>query len=506
MLLLSESEADASLIHTTPKKGCSPAPQMRPQSSALPKASSPKVKTPLCKTTYTGLFSLSPEAAIAHALRLPEKYAITTDSYHSTDQVSSTSQPSVQKKSILQVPATASSCLISESPPKKIPAKALYLSRESTLFQVDLSDPISTGSSSPIKLSPSKIVPNIASKKTAKLTAAPTKVHKVPSSKSQANKVLKEANKVTRKKEEILSEMILQISLPLHDSMFDDEYLQAHFKESNVRKTYSRLPLISWRRKVKADYDLEKDIFIPCEQKEIKERILVLYYTAGDLIAKIHDKTVTEEIRLALESERLHDGSLSYHMIIVVEGYDLYVAKIKQQESKKYQAEVLSQVQPCMTASQSNKRKAQEPLKLPVKADDIEGLMTSCMIANNVTIFPVKNNKDGIEWLLSFTYTIGSAYYDKYNRNIELSNLGRVKSGTDKRSTFLESIKQFKYMTTPKAEQLHGFYPSIVSIYDKYSSSDSLGTFGGKNVLPPLVDGAMKKLLTSDDPNAMINE
>lgn len=505
VLLISESDADLSVAHVTHEHVTPLISDSRPASSSLAKTSSLEIKTPHRKNRYTGLFSLSPESAIAAALKLPNISRATADSYQTSEAIASTSQHSQQTNNISQVPAITSTRLKSDRPHIKTPAKPLYLSGESKLFQVDLSDPISTGSSSPIKLSPLKVAPETTGKTTSDNKKA-QKAQKTQKCKNTNSKDLKEANKVTRNKEEILSEMVLHISLPLHDSLFDDEHLQALFKDSNVRKTYSRLPMISWTRKVKADYDTEKDIFIPCDPKEIRERILVLYYAAVECIAKIHNGNLADEIHRALEKEVSQDPSLNYHMVIVVEGYDGYVSKLKQQEGKKYQAEVRSQVNPEISASQSNKRKAQEALELPVQAEEIEGLMTSFMIANNVTIFPVKNNKDGIEWLRSFTYTIGSAYYDKYNRNMELSNLGRVKSGTDKRSTFIQSIKQFKFMTTPKAEQLFGFYPSILSMYEKYSSSDTLGTYGGKNVLPPMVDAAMKKLLTCEDPNAMIND
>lgn len=360
-----------------------------------------------------------------------------------------------------------------------------------SLLPIDISDPISSDSA----------------------FSSPLKPTKKPKTKAVSNlpytaKELTAANRTFRKKEDILAEMILNIPIHVYET-FDEEVVKNMITQTRIRKTYSSIPMIFWKRAVKAAYDEERDVFIPCTQKEIIEKNVVLYYRAPDLMKRITNDTLKRDIEQAKKDYRLEaevnkdSAGKNVHVIIMIEGYDKYLNKLKTIANRKYTRAVLTQLSPNETPSQLKRSIEEDNDELTV--EECEYSINELQVNSQVNIFPVKSHQEALEWLVSFSYTIGSSLYDKFNRNESLANLGRVKPGTDKQSTFMQTIKQFNMMTTPKVEQLYSFYSSLQAIYERYESHGSLGTFGGKNVLPPTVDSAMKNVFLSDDPEAKIH-
>lgn len=364
----------------------------------------------------------------------------------------------------------------------------------------ELSDPIE--SSSPLQPSSKKFVQSHR-----KVVQPAKKRCKDPHPvEPYSKKELNEANKVTRKKEELLSEMVIQIPSLLYERDFEDEYMKQIFVEPKVEKTNSNLPIISWKRKVKARYDAERDVFIPCEPTEINEKNIVIYYKAKDFVNSLIEGTISLLLDECKTEAKLHNLSSGSHIIIIVEGYVQFLTKIRNMEDKRYKKAVLDKLNP-NDGDTGNKRLKKQEDSVSLSQKEIDQLVNETQVRLNVNIFPVKNNKDAINWLQSFTYTIAYALYDKFERNISLANLGTVKSGTDTKTTYFQTVKQFRLMTEPKIEKLYGFYTSIFALYSRFQTNDTLGKDNfGKNIVPPSTESAMKKLFTSEDPNDVVHE
>ena len=364
----------------------------------------------------------------------------------------------------------------------------------------DLSDPIE--SSSPLESSSNRFIQT-----NRKVVQTAKKRSKVPvSTEPYSKKELNEANKVTRKKEELLSEMVIQIPSFLYETDFEDEYMKQIFVEAKVEKTNSSLPIIFWKRKVKARYDAERDIFIPCKPTEINEKNAVIHIKAKDFVNSLIEGAISLLVDACREEAKRHNQTAVSHIIIIVEGYVQFLSKIRNMEDKRYKKAVLDKLNPNDDKTGSKKLKKQED-SVSLSAKEIDQLVNETQVSLNVNIFPVKNNKDAINWLQSFTYTIAYALYDKFERNISLANLGTVKSGTDTKTTYFQTVKQFRLMTEPKIEKLYGFYTSIFALYSRFQTNDTLGKDNfGKNIVPPSTESAMKKLFTSEDPNDVVHE
>lgn len=227
-----------------------------------------------------------------------------------------------------------------------------------------------------------------------------------------------------------------------------------------------------------------------------------MYYKAEEFVNSIIDATLQLVVELCKSD---HSNGKDLPVIIIVEGYDHFLNKIKNMEDKKYKKAVLEKFNANdQDNTRARKRKA---LEISLTPKEITELVNDAQLSIGVNIFPAKNNHDTVNWLHSFTYTIACALYDKFERNTLLANLAKVRSGTDSKSTFFGSIKQFRLMTTPRVEKLYGFYPSLFSLYSKFQTRASLGKdHFDKNIVPPSTEISMKKFFMSQDPNDVIHE
>lgn len=315
------------------------------------------------------------------------------------------------------------------------------------------------------------------------------------------NKEWRHANRATRKKEEIMAEMILEVALCI-DCKLKSLYFSTKFENMSVRNTYMEVPLLLWKRRVKAKYNREKDVFVPCELTEISESVYVLLYEGADLIWRIQDGTINEDLQKAKKRIAFDNPETSFHIFIVCPGFDAFLRKLQAAEDKEYRRSMLEELK----STESNGRKSKKGDPIEFTAAQALKLRVQTEINLGVNIFTCRDMDEIIDWLYTFTYTIGSSLYNKLERNPEFSNIGNVKLGSDKRTTFLNMLQQFNLVTAVKAQKISQFYPSPASMYQRFIDHEDLGSFSGKSVVPPTVNNTMRRVFMSTDPDQVITD
>lgn len=305
-----------------------------------------------------------------------------------------------------------------------------------------------------------------------------------------------EANRATRKTEDIYREMIIEVADSLAEKI-ETDYFRECFKDANYRRNSSKVHLISWKRKVKALYYKEKDIFEPCEPREIFEKVKILFYEAEELVDKIQKGTLQADCDIARQEAKEQDSSLDSYIMIMVVGTKEYLRKLQGIEDRAYRDQMLIK----MNEPLSKKRKHEEVV---IKASEAQRCIHEAGISLELNIFSVRTMQEAVDWLYSFTYTIGNALYDKFQRNPSLANIGTVRLGSDRKSTYLEMVKKFNLMTQTRAEKLYEFYSTPVALYKRFLRAETLGTVNGKNIVPPTANAAMKRVFTATDPSQVI--
>lgn len=393
---------------------------------------------------------------------------------------------------------------------KIIPPSSFSQQLEKRVDDVKVTEPAINLPKQPSKITTKKLIPEfIEDELSDPITSSPktSQVFTEPASQTKSQKTnqkdekfskkdWKEANKATRKKEEILSEMIIELASSV-ESKLSGTYFDEVFTGTQCRKKTTNIPSISWKRKVKAILNIQKDIFEPCEPRELSEKVIVLFYEADVLIELIQKGSLRVDHDLAVRSARAEEPNIDYYVMVMVTGLKEYLRKLQGIEDRAYRDQMLEK----MNEPVSKKRKQEEVV---LKASEAQLCIQQAGVDFGLNMFSVRNQHEAIDWLHSFTYTIGSALYDKFQRNASLANIGTVRLGTDQRSTFIEILKKFNLMTQPRAEKLYEFYTSPVAIYKRFLTNDSLGTVKGKNIVPPSANAAMKRVFTATDPSQVI--
>lgn len=306
------------------------------------------------------------------------------------------------------------------------------------------------------------------------------------------------ANKLRRTRDEIFKEMIVEVALCL-DSKFSCDQFKENFSNSTVRRTNLEIPQFSWKRRVTANYNAEQDVFVPCEAKEISERVLALYYEPQDLMERIQNRSLEMHIQTALRRAIVEDPLINYHLVILVPCFKEYLRKLQAAEDKRYREQMLQKM------NKTTGRKSADDSN-SISASEAQRLLVETEVTLGVNIFLTRSFEETIDWLTSFTYTIGNSLYDKHERNPEFANFGETRLGSDRKSTFVEMMKKFNLMSKMKAEKLYEFYTSPASLHKRFSDKDNLGTVNGKAIVPPTVNSAMRRFFTATDPAQVIND
>lgn len=354
-----------------------------------------------------------------------------------------------------------------------------------------LSDPIETASSSPFKLAaklPAK------RRKTKATTQGPAPSYPVSDIQYDL-KALNEANRTNRTKEELLSSMIIHVPAAL----FATEYMKLKFAKARLVPTNSSN--IYWKRSVSSTYVEDADLFVPCTPKELTEKNLIVYVSAEELIHKMNEHSVDSFLDECIGKFKVSTSTLEPSVILLIEGYDKYVSKLKATQDRLFKEQVRNELAKEDTNVRKRKSKNKSSEELNVEIPLLEKRLNRIQILKSVNIFYTKSFEDTVDWLYSFTYTIASSLYDNNNYRIG----AKVKSGTDTKSTFLKSLQQFKFITEVKAEKVYLFYKTLQSLHTTLNKEGTLGkTSGGSNVVPPTTELAMKTFFTSTDEDEVL--
>ena len=103
-----------------------------------------------------------------------------------------------------------------------------------------------------------------------------------------------------------------------------------------------------------------------------------------------------------------------YNVILVVEGYDILLNKIKAYEQRLFKNQVL---QGLNVEEQRRRRKDDTEMSKYPSSSEIEHLVNKAQIDLKANIFMVRAKQESIMWLNSFTHMIGQSLYDKFERN-----------------------------------------------------------------------------------------
>ncbi|CCH45980.1 hypothetical protein BN7_5567 [Wickerhamomyces ciferrii] len=306
-----------------------------------------------------------------------------------------------------------------------------------------------------------------------------------------------EANRVNRKKDDLLNEMILKLPQGIINEFKKIDNYEIELNPIHVEPWNQDLNCISWFRKINSIYEPNEDCFKPISnQRIIQENQCVLCFTAQEFILMMELETLLNKFQNFQKSNPQYKN-----IIILIIEYDSFLQKLKVQENRTYTAKVRSRMtqdesepQPGQTTKRRKTTKSKTLTTL--SSEEIESEISNLQV-NGFKIFPTKNLHETLIWLKSMTYTISSSRYDKFERNQDLANIGTIKSGSSTHDTYLKMLLQFKFMTEIKANRIIDSIPSLGDLY-KYCTRGYLPKGAdGKNLVNKNVENSIIKLFST---------
>lgn len=334
----------------------------------------------------------------------------------------------------------------------------------------------------------------------------------------QNRQLYQDANRVNRKKDDLLTEMIIKIPQQvIRDFKGNDHTLE--LAPIEIQEVSNPENIICWSRKTRAIYDSETDSFKPSPLQILDEKICVFVYTASEFLQMLEMETlVTKFNEVILRNKNFNN------FIILINGYDQILQKLKTQENRKYTAKVRSRMEPVPTAPMEDENSGVanadefEPGKRSrggrggrrrktkaaprsntissYSSDQIEAEVAQLQV-NGFKVFPTKTTHETLLWLKSFTYTISSARYDKVERNPDLANIGTIKSGVNTHDTYLKMLLQFKFMTEVKANRIIDELPTLLHLYNAVNQNRLPTGPDGKPLMMSNIQSSIMKLFST---------
>ncbi|ODV98559.1 hypothetical protein PACTADRAFT_184844 [Pachysolen tannophilus NRRL Y-2460] len=333
--------------------------------------------------------------------------------------------------------------------------------------------------------------------------------------KEYRSKELQLANKINRVKEDYLSEMIMVLEDSLYDEFSMDKELRKKFNLLQLKKETKSLPLISFQRKMKSIYYKKEDVFVPLilegdiDFRLVDEKLIILYCKAPYLSELMFGND--EENNLMKIVETLRKTYKDNILMIMIEGYEQFLTKLKNQQNKEYTNKIRQQMMLDEEQETSSKRKNSKKSKDDdnpiISSICFEKYLVNLTIDHRIHIFPTKSILDSVDWLINLSYTLATSIYDKSERLKELSSIGIIRSGQDNKDCFLKSLQQLKFMTQTASTKIYeNGLTTIPELFERFEKNGKLGNDqDGKKLVRDTLETSLKTFFTSDNPNDFLN-
>lgn len=308
---------------------------------------------------------------------------------------------------------------------------------------------------------------------------------------------LKKVNQFKHTKAELTEKITCCFTNTLHEKLeaMDKEYYLL-VKPAKFEVIEELLPIIRFKRYVDSVLFKKKNTFIPIKSRHLFENFTILLYDSKDLI---------ELFKRGIMKRQLNSIKSKYpgtKIAVWVLGYEQYLQSLKAKANRAYKEKVQRRLNP--TANETSKKKKNtENIEDMVQPSHVKQKLLKYEVEHEFTFQSFKGLKDMLEWLKSIAYTLSSKYTDSFQRNGEISNIGKVKSGETPKDCMAMMLSQIKGMTESRAKKFvyEGSYTSIGDLFDEIVAGKSLTQ---SKVLRTDHERLIKKVLLSRNENDLL--
>ncbi|PGH09761.1 crossover junction endonuclease EME1 [Blastomyces parvus] len=284
---------------------------------------------------------------------------------------------------------------------------------------------------------------------------------------------LAEANKRKFDKKISTPEMIIDMSSTFEGSSVGNqvtEYMRHLGVEKNVISAH--MPnIVTWRRKVTAQYNDKEAHWEPCPIAiKMEDHVLCLLlaqeFVDMSIATTNGDDTLDSHV---LTMKRTYPGCKPIYLI---EGLSVWMRKNNNSRNRAYQASVLRELESSSQPQQQQqppkrqkKPKQTVPPPPPIDDDTIEDALLQLQVQHGCLIQHTAAPSESAEWIKNFTEHISTVPYRQELINLHdasfCMDVGQVKSGEDNRDTYVKMLQEVHRVTAPISYGITSQYPTV---------------------------------------------
>ena len=284
-------------------------------------------------------------------------------------------------------------------------------------------------------------------------------------------------NKLKVNKKDSTPEMIVDMATSFEDSSVGTQTVE-FMKRLGVQHTFftSAIPhVVKWRRKMNATYNRTLRHWEPCPFFIQKEDHVLCLLSAQEFIKMITPPPDDEEREtLEIHVLRIKSAYPECKPIYLIEGLTALMRKNTNARNRAFQAEVLRQLaETTAPEEQTTAQRARKPKKKPdatplVDDETVEDALLELQVTHSCLIHHTTAPADSAEWIKNFTEHISTVPYRRERQEAHNAafcmDTGQVKTGADKKDTFIKMIQEVSRVTAPMAYGIVGQYPCVADL------------------------------------------
>ncbi|AEY95898.1 FADL318Cp [Eremothecium gossypii FDAG1] len=310
-------------------------------------------------------------------------------------------------------------------------------------------------------------------------------------------KQFNEVNKVTREKQSLLAEIVLSINEQVHQYLLEQKVPIAEvLGPTTVIHNFESVPIIRFKRKCTSMYDLNNDIYYPCETTMCNEPICLLFYNAVDFFTKYKN----QKQRVYSEVQDLKRAGNK--VIIILNEYSRLEKSLAELENRCMRSRVEQQ----LTGDKSPRRKTVKEVQLTaleMNSKDLGRKVNEMIIKCDIDIFPINSAASFANWISNLVWVVAKMRYDPMMKNVNWSHIN-VKIGKTPTEVLSKTLQQINGVTEIRAGRVTSTYPSFQQIFTDFEKGYLVAGKDGNPLMTKVAEKAMNALLMSEDPEEQI--
>ncbi|ORY07633.1 hypothetical protein K493DRAFT_310168 [Basidiobolus meristosporus CBS 931.73] len=224
---------------------------------------------------------------------------------------------------------------------------------------------------------------------------------------------------------------------------------------------------IELERRIQAEFDQAKDMWIPIVPRVQEEKTILVVLTWENFIEKVGKQELYSFIH---DIYKVHPGK---RIAVIIEGLSTFIKKRKRVESRNFVNQVLTQTtdedeEPMPKVTRRKGKPKKGDVSTGPDIEQVEQQLVWLQMVGKCLLVHTKSIEETNTMIAVLIKDISTIPYKKRNTQLKFCVEGQVKSGTSAKEVWELMLQQIHLVTPNVARSIIYEYPTLKSLYDAY--------------------------------------